>query len=181
MTQVNSSIIKDSIVTIPDYPKPGIMFRDVTTLMASPIAFQATINSFVAAYKDKGFTKIIGTESRGFIFGAPLSYALGIPFIPVRKPGKLPREVISQAYQLEYGEDILELHTDAIVEGDKVLLVDDLLATGGTIEATAKLVSRLGGNATDAAFVVSLPELGGEKRVVDMGINVLKLVEFEGE
>ncbi|CAM3955764.1 adenine phosphoribosyltransferase [Pseudoalteromonas byunsanensis] len=181
MTQVNSSMIKDSIVTIPNYPKPGIMFRDVTTLMANPAAFQATVDSFVAAYKDQGFTKIIGTESRGFIFGAPLSYALGIPFIPVRKPGKLPREVISQSYQLEYGEDILELHADAIVEGDKVLLVDDLLATGGTIEATAKLVSRLGGNATDAAFVVSLPELGGEKRVVDMGIKVLKLVEFEGE
>ncbi|MBD1584238.1 adenine phosphoribosyltransferase [Pseudoalteromonas sp. S16_S37] len=181
MTQVNSSMIKDSIVTIPNYPKPGIMFRDVTTLMANPAAFQATVDSFVAAYKDKGFTKIIGTESRGFIFGAPLSYALGIPFIPVRKPGKLPREVISQSYQLEYGEDILELHADAIVEGDKVLLVDDLLATGGTIEATAKLVARLGGNATDAAFVVSLPELGGEKRVTDMGIKVLKLVEFEGE
>ncbi|WP_105168637.1 adenine phosphoribosyltransferase [Pseudoalteromonas sp. T1lg23B] len=181
MTQVNSSMIKDSIVTIPNYPKPGIMFRDVTTLMANPTAFQATVDSFVAAYKDQGFTKIIGTESRGFIFGAPLSYALGIPFIPVRKPGKLPREVISQSYQLEYGEDILELHADAIVEGDKVLLVDDLLATGGTIEATAKLVSRLGGNATDAAFVVSLPELGGEQRVMDMGIKVLKLVEFEGE
>ena len=131
------SIIKDSITTIADYPKAGIMFRDVTTLMAEPAAFQATINEFIDAYKDQGFTKIIGTESRGFIFGAPLSYALGIPFIPVRKPGKLPRAVISQDYQLEYGEDVLELHTDAIVPGDKVLLVDDLLATGGTIEATA--------------------------------------------
>lgn len=106
---------------------------------------------------------------------------MGIPFIPVRKPGKLPREVIRQDYQLEYGEDTLELHTDAIVAGDKVLLVDDLLATGGTIEATAKLVAKLGGNATDAAFVVSLPELGGEQRVEKMGIKILKLVEFEGE
>ena len=175
------SIIKDSITTIADYPKAGIMFRDVTTLMADPAAFQATINAFITAYKDQGFTKIIGTESRGFIFGAPLSYALGIPFIPVRKPGKLPREVISQDYQLEYGEDILELHTDAIVPGDKVLLVDDLLATGGTIEATAKLVHKLGGHATDAAFVVSLPELGGEQRIAKMGIKILKLVEFEGE
>ncbi|MDN3377121.1 MULTISPECIES: adenine phosphoribosyltransferase [unclassified Pseudoalteromonas] len=175
------SIIKDSITTIADYPKAGIMFRDVTTLMADPAAFQATINEFIDAYKDQGFTKIIGTESRGFIFGAPLSYALGIPFIPVRKPGKLPRAVISQDYQLEYGEDVLELHTDAIVPGDKVLLVDDLLATGGTIEATAKLVNKLGGNATDAAFVVSLPELGGEQRIEKMGINILKLVEFEGE
>lgn len=181
MTQANLTLIKDSIATVPNYPKDGIMFRDVTTLLADPNAFKETIDAFIAAYKDQGFTKIIGTESRGFIFGAPLSYALGIPFIPVRKPGKLPRKVISQSYQLEYGEDVLELHTDAIVEGDKVLLVDDLLATGGTIEATAKLVQKLGGNATDAAFVVSLPELGGEQRVADLGINILKLVEFEGE
>jgi adenine phosphoribosyltransferase len=175
------SLIKDSIATVPNYPKAGIMFRDVTSLLANPEAFKATINAFIDAYKDKGFTKVIGTESRGFIFGAPLAYELGLPFIPVRKPGKLPRETISQSYQLEYGEDTLELHTDAIVAGDKVLLVDDLLATGGTIEATAKLVARLGGNATDAAFVVSLPELGGEQRVAAMGITVLKLVEFEGE
>ena len=181
MTQVTPAIIKNSITTIADYPKAGIMFRDVTTLMANPEAFKATIDAFINAYKDQGFTKIIGTESRGFIFGAPLSYALGIPFIPVRKPGKLPREVIRQDYQLEYGEDTLELHTDAIVAGDKVLLVDDLLATGGTIEATAKLVAKLGGNATDAAFVVSLPELGGEQRVEKMCIKILKLVEFEGE
>lgn len=181
MTQANLTLIKDSIATVPNYPKEGIMFRDVTTLLADPKAFKETIDAFITAYKDQGFTKIIGTESRGFIFGAPLSYALGIPFIPVRKPGKLPREVISQSYQLEYGEDVLELHTDAIVEGDKVLLVDDLLATGGTIEATAKLVKKLGGHASDAAFVVSLPELGGEQRIADLGISILKLVEFEGE
>ncbi|WP_462169661.1 adenine phosphoribosyltransferase [Pseudoalteromonas xiamenensis] len=181
MTDSTMSLIKDSIATVPDYPKAGIMFRDVTSLLANPSAFQATIEAFITAYKDKGFTKVIGTESRGFIFGAPLAYELGLPFIPVRKPGKLPRETISQSYQLEYGQDTLELHTDAIVAGDKVLLVDDLLATGGTIEATAKLVERLGGHATDAAFVVSLPELGGEKRVADLGIKVLKLVEFEGE
>jgi adenine phosphoribosyltransferase len=181
MTNTTMSLIKDSIATVPNYPKAGIMFRDVTSLLANPEAFKATINAFIDAYKDKGFTKVIGTESRGFIFGAPLAYELGLPFIPVRKPGKLPRETISQSYQLEYGEDTLELHTDAIVAGDKVLLVDDLLATGGTIEATAKLVARLGGNATDAAFVVSLPELGGEQRVAAMGITVLKLVEFEGE
>lgn len=181
MTQAIPAIIKDSITTIADYPKAGIMFRDVTTLMANPEAFKATIDTFINHYKDQGFTKIIGTESRGFIFGAPLAYALGIPFIPVRKPGKLPREVIRQDYQLEYGEDTLELHVDAITQGDKVLLVDDLLATGGTIEATAKLVQQLGGHATDAAFVVSLPELGGEQRIAKLGISILKLVEFEGE
>ncbi|MFC3032336.1 adenine phosphoribosyltransferase [Pseudoalteromonas fenneropenaei] len=181
MTDTKMSLIKDSIATVPNYPKAGIMFRDVTSLLANPAAFNATINAFIDAYKDQGFTKIIGTESRGFIFGAPLAYALGLPFIPVRKPGKLPRATISQSYQLEYGEDTLELHTDAIVAGDKVLLIDDLLATGGTIEATAKLVERLGGHATDAAFVVSLPELGGEARVAKLGIRVLKLVEFEGE
>ncbi|KZN58572.1 adenine phosphoribosyltransferase [Pseudoalteromonas luteoviolacea] len=181
MTQENIALIKDSIATVPNYPKEGIMFRDVTTLLANPAAFKATLDAFVDAYKGQGFDKIIGTESRGFIFGAPLALELGIPFIPVRKPGKLPREVVSQSYQLEYGEDTLELHKDAIVQGDKVLLVDDLLATGGTIEATAKLVSRLGGEATDAAFVISLPELGGEQRVEALGINILKLVEFDGE
>ncbi len=173
--------IKSSIATVPDYPKPGIMFRDVTSLLADSKAFKLTMDAFIAAYQGKGFTKIIGTESRGFIFGAPLALALDVPFIPVRKPGKLPREVISQSYQLEYGEDVLELHTDAIVEGDKVLLVDDLLATGGTIEATVKLVERLGGKATDAAFVISLPDLGGEERVAQLGVNILKLVEFEGD
>ncbi|ATC95279.1 adenine phosphoribosyltransferase [Pseudoalteromonas tunicata] len=181
MTQSTLDYIKASIATVPNYPKAGIMFRDVTSLIADPVAFKAVIDAFVAAYQAQGFDKIIGTESRGFIFGAPLAIALGIPFIPVRKPGKLPREVISQAYQLEYGEDVLEIHTDAISQGDKVLLVDDLLATGGTIEATIKLVERLGGHASDAAFVVSLPELGGEQRLEKLGINILKLVEFEGE
>lgn len=177
----NSQLIKNSIAAVPDYPKAGIMFRDITTLLANPEAFKAVQNALVDAYKNKGFTKIIGTESRGFIFGAPLALELGIPFIPVRKPGKLPREVISQSYQLEYGEDTLELHADAINENDQVLLVDDLLATGGTIEATVKLVEALGGKATDAAFVISLPELGGEARLAGLGLNILKLVEFEGE
>lgn len=181
MNAADLEYIKQSIATVPDYPKPGIMFRDVTTLLSDPKALKLTIDIMVERYKDGGFTKIIGTESRGFIFGAPLAYALGLPFIPVRKPGKLPRDVIAQSYQLEYGEDILELHKDAIQAGDKVLLVDDLLATGGTIEATAKLVKQLGGEATDAAFVVSLPDLGGAKRIEAQGINILKLVEFEGD
>lgn len=173
--------LQQVIKTVVDYPKPGIIFRDVTSLMQDGPSFKKVIDAFCHFYADKGITKIVGTESRGFIFGAPLAYALGISFVPVRKPGKLPRERISQSYQLEYGEDALELHIDAIVPGDKVLLVDDLLATGGTIDATAKLVRKLGGMVEDAAFVIALPELGGVKRLQDAGLNILSLVEYSGE
>ena len=153
--------LKQVIKTVVDYPTPGIVFRDVTSLMQDGPSFKKVIDAFCQLYADKGITKIVGTESRGFIFGAPLAYALGISFVPVRKPGKLPRQRISQSYQLEYGEDALELHSDAISQGDKVLLVDDLLATGGTIDATVKLVRQLGGVVEDAAFVIALPDLGG--------------------
>ena len=176
-----SDLIKDSIKTIPDYPKPGIMFRDVTSLMQNADAFKAVVDTFADKYQSAGITAIVGTEARGFIFGAPLAYQMGIPFIPVRKPGKLPREVISQAYQLEYGEDILELHTDALSASDKVLMVDDLLATGGTIEATAKLIRQLGATVSDACFVVNLPDLGGEDRLTAQNITCYSLTEFEGE
>jgi adenine phosphoribosyltransferase len=173
--------LKQVIKTVNDYPKPGIIFRDVTSLMQDGPSFRKVIDAFCHFYADKGLTKIVGTESRGFIFGAPLAYALGISFVPVRKPGKLPRERISQSYQLEYGEDALELHADAIIPGDKVLLVDDLLATGGTIDATAKLVRQLGGIVDDAAFVITLPELGGVTRLQQAGLNILSLVEYSGE
>ena len=181
LDQAQQALIKNSIAAVADYPKPGIMFRDITSLLANPAAFKAVQDALVAKYKDGNFDVIIGTESRGFIFGAPLALALGVPFVPVRKPGKLPREVISQSYALEYGEDTLEIHADAIKQDDKVLLVDDLLATGGTIEATVKLVEKLGGKATDAAFVISLPGLAGDKRLEKLGLNVFALVEFEGE
>ena len=173
-------LIKSSIKSIPNHPKEGIIFRDITSLLEVPAAFKATIDLIVEQYKDQGLTKVIGTESRGFIFGAPVALALGLPFIPVRKPGKLPREVIAQSYQLEYGQDTLELHTDAISQGDNVLIIDDLLATGGTVEATVKLVQRLGGEVKHAAFVINLPELGGEKRLRDLGIDCYTLVNFEG-
>ena len=173
-------LIKSSIKSIPNHPKEGIIFRDITSLLEVPAAFKATIDLIVEQYKDQGLTKVIGTESRGFIFGAPVALALGLPFIPVRKPGKLPREVIAQSYQLEYGQDTLELHTDAISQGDNVLIIDDLLATGGTVEATMKLVQRLGGEVKHAAFVINLPELGGEKRLRDLGIDCYTLVNFEG-
>ena len=173
-------LIKSSIKSIPNYPKEGIIFRDITTLLEVPTAFKATIDLIVEQYRDKGITKVLGTESRGFIFGAPVALALGLPFELVRKPKKLPRETISQSYQLEYGQDTLEMHVDAISEGDNVLIIDDLLATGGTVEATVKLVQRLGGVVKHAAFVINLPELGGEKRLNNLGVDCYTLVNFEG-
>lgn len=173
-------LIKSSIKSIPNYPKEGIIFRDITTLLEVPAAFKATIDLIVEQYRDKGITKVLGTESRGFIFGAPVALALGLPFELVRKPKKLPRETISQSYQLEYGQDTLEMHIDAISEGDNILIIDDLLATGGTVEATVKLVQRLGGVVKHAAFVINLPELGGEKRLNNLGIDCYTLVNFEG-
>ena len=173
-------LIKSSIKSIPNYPKEGIIFRDITSLLEVPSAFKATIDLIVEQYRDKGLTKVLGTESRGFIFGAPVALALDLPFELVRKPKKLPRETISQSYQLEYGQDTLEMHIDAISEGDNVLIIDDLLATGGTVEATVKLVQRLGGVVKHAAFVINLPELGGEKRLNNLGIDCYTLVNFEG-
>ncbi|MEZ9591367.1 adenine phosphoribosyltransferase [Vibrio breoganii] len=174
------ALIKASIKSIPDYPKPGILFRDVTSLMEDAKAYQATIEMLIERYQGMGFTKVVGTEARGFLFGAPLALELGVGFVPVRKPGKLPRNTISQSYELEYGIDVLEIHTDAITEGDKVLVVDDLLATGGTIEATTKLIRQLGGIVEHAAFVINLPEIGGDKRIEKMGIEVFSLCEFDG-
>ncbi|MGC7589732.1 adenine phosphoribosyltransferase [Bisgaard Taxon 46] len=174
------ALIKSSIKSIPNHPKEGIIFRDITSLLEVPEAFRATVDLIVERYQDKGITKVLGTESRGFIFGAPVALALNVPFVLVRKPGKLPRETISQTYQLEYGQDTLEIHTDSIAKDDNVLIIDDLLATGGTIEATAKLVNRLGGKVKYAAFVINLPDLGGEKRLNDLGIETYNLVNFEG-
>lgn len=173
-------LIKSSIKSIPNYPKEGIIFRDITSLLEEPTAFQASVDAIVAEFKDKGITKIVGTESRGFIFGAPVALALGVPFVLVRKPKKLPRAVISQSYTLEYGEDTLEIHTDSVKEGDNVLIIDDLLATGGTVEATAKLIRRLGGTVENAAFVIWLPELGGAERLTENGVKSFTLVSFEG-
>lgn len=173
-------LIKSSIKSIPDYPKKGIIFRDITSLLEVPTAFQATVDLIAEHYKGHGITKVIGTESRGFIFGAPVALALGLPFILVRKPRKLPRETIAQNYQLEYGEDTLEIHIDAISANDNVLIIDDILATGGTVEATVKLIRRLGGKVENAAFIISLPELGGAERLQKVGITSYSLVSFDG-
>ena len=173
--------LKSAIKTIPDYPFEGILFRDVTSLLEDPEAFTLTLNLLTEKYQNQGFSKIVGTEARGFLFGAPLALALGIGFIPVRKPGKLPRETYSQAYQLEYGEDVLEIHKDALTPADKVLIIDDLLATGGTIEATTKLIRRVGAQVKDVGFVISLPDLGGERRLIEMGLTPYSLVQYDGE
>ena len=172
--------IKNSIKSIPDYPKPGILFRDVTSLLEDPKAYAASIALLVERYRNKGITKVVGTEARGFLFGAPVALGLGVGFVPVRKPGKLPREVYSQSYELEYGTDKLELHKDAIQPADLVLVVDDLLATGGTIEATVKLIRRAGGEVKDAAFIINLFDLTGETRLNALGVESYSLVKFPG-
>ena len=175
------TIIKNAVHTIPNYPIEGILFRDVMGILEDANAFKLTIDLLTKKYHQQGFTKIVGTEARGFLFGAPLALALGIGFVPVRKPGKLPRATFAQSYQLEYGQDTLEIHQDALSKDDKVLIVDDLLATGGTIAATTKLIRQLGAEANSAAFVISLPDLGGEKVLEDAGISVYSLIQFEGE
>jgi len=181
MDKQSLAYIKNSIIAVEDYPKPGIMFRDVTSLLEDPKAFALTIELMVEKFADQGYTKIVGTEARGFIFGAPLALALGIGFVPARKPGKLPRKTISQDYVLEYGTDTLQIHEDALSSDDKVLIVDDLLATGGTVEATVKLIKQIGAQVPHATFVISLPDLGGEKRLKALDIDITTLVEFEGE
>lgn len=175
------SLIKNAIHTIPNYPIEGVMFRDVMGILEDAEALSLTINHLTEQYKDKGFTKIVGTEARGFLFGAPLAVALGIGFVPVRKPGKLPRATFAQSYQLEYGEDTLEIHQDALNKEDNVLIVDDLLATGGTIEATTQLIRKLGATANHATFVISLPDLGGEARLSKIGLTLNSLIQYEGE
>ena len=175
------AFIASCIKTIPDYPKPGIQFRDITSLVEHPQAFKATIDLLVEHYRHVPLNKVVGTEARGFIFGAPVAAALGLGFVPVRKPGKLPRSVFEESYTLEYGEDALQMHKDAIAPGDRVLVIDDLLATGGTVEAAVKLIRRCGGLVEQAAFVISLPELGGEARLIAAGVEPLSLVQFAGE
>lgn len=175
--------IKSRIRTIPDHPKKGVMFRDITTLIKDPVGFRLVIDNLTQRYitGNIAFDVVVGIEARGFIIGGALSYTLGKGFIPIRKPGKLPHEVISQEYQLEYGTDKVEIHKDAINKGDRILLVDDLLATGGTALASVALVEKLGGVISEIAFIVNLPDVGGYKKLKDKGYNVFCLTEFEGD
>lgn len=172
--------VQDYIRTIVDFPHEGILFRDVTTLFADPRGFRMAIDQLLHPYAGMQFDKVIGLEARGFILGGAVAHQLSAGFVPIRKKGKLPGAVISEEYTLEYGEAIVEIHDDAIQPGEKVLVVDDLLATGGTAEAGIKLIERLGGEIIGCAFIVDLPELGGRKKLEDMGMDVHVLCEFEG-
>ena len=172
--------IKSLVRSIPGYPKPGIVFRDITTLLQDPVGLHLTIERLVELFRGKGIAKVAGIEARGFIVGAALAYEIKAGFVTVRKKGKLPWRTIGQDYALEYGTDRIEIHTDAILAGERVLLVDDLIATGGTAAAAIELIRQAGGAIHAAAFVIDLPELGGRKRIEAMGVEVVTLCEFAG-
>ena len=172
--------LKSLIRTVPDFPKPGVQFRDITTLLKQGDAFHAVIEQFAKLYRGPPVAKIAAVESRGFIVGAALAFALKVGFVPIRKQGKLPAENFGQDYELEYGTDRLELHRDAIRRGERVLLVDDLIATGGTAEASLKLIGMAGGTVVGCAFIVDLPELGGRARLERQGYPVFSLCQFQG-
>ena len=172
--------VKDYIRTIVDFPHEGIMFRDVTTLFADPRGFRMCIDQMLHPYAGQPIDKVVGLEARGFILGGAIAHQLGMGFVPVRKKGKLPGTTISQDYKLEYGEAIVEIHDDAIEAGERILVVDDLLATGGTAEAGIKLIERLGGDIVGCSFIVDLPELGGREKLQSMNMDVQVLCEFDG-
>ena len=178
MKESDITLLKEAVHTIKDYPKEGILFRDVMGILENSEAFALTINTLKAKFENKGFTKIVGTEARGFLFGAPLALALGVGFVPVRKPGKLPRDTFAQDYDLEYGTDTLEIHQDALIEGDNVLIVDDLLATGGTAVAAAKLIQSQGAEILGFSFVVELAFLEGRKRLEEFTSNITSIVKY---
>lgn len=173
--------IKALIRTIPDYPKAGILFRDITTLLLDGGGLREAVSQLSAPFHADGIQKVAGIEARGFIFGAAVAVELGVGFVPVRKPGKLPHHVIGEDYDLEYGTDRVELHSDAVGHGERVLLVDDLVATGGTAEAASKVIAKLGGEVVACAFVIDLPDLGGRRRLEAAGNRVVTLCEFEGD
>jgi adenine phosphoribosyltransferase len=173
--------IKSKIRTIPHFPKQGIMFRDITTLLKDAQGFRKTVDEFVQRYTCADIDVIVGLEARGFILGGAIAHQLGKGFVPVRKAGKLPHKTVQHEYTLEYGKDKIEVHEDAIKKGDRVLIVDDLLATGGTALAAATLVRKLGGEVVEMAFIVDLPEVGGRARLEKEGYKLFSLVEFEGE
>ncbi len=172
--------IKSRIRTIPDYPEKGVMFRDVTTLFRDALGFRKAVDELVQPYAGVRIDKVIGIEARGFILGGAVAHQLSCGFVPVRKQGKLPWDTIGEDYELEYGTDRVEMHKDAIEEDDNVLLVDDLIATGGTAEASIKLINKAGGRVIGCSFVIDLPDLGGRARLESLGLPVLTLCAYEG-
>ena len=176
----NTKAVKDYIRTIPDFPHEGILFRDVTTLFLDPRGFRMAIDQMLAPYAGMQFDKVAGLEARGFILGGAIAHQLSVGFVPIREQGKLPGKTVQQSYSLEYGEATMELHDDSLQPGEKVLLVDDLLATGGTAEAGIKLIERLGAEVIGCAFIIDLPDLGGRKKLEALGMDVKVLCEFEG-
>lgn len=173
--------IADYIRTVPDFPIPGIQFRDVTTLFGDADGFRRAVDESVALWADRRIDAVAALDARGFIPGGAMAHRMGLPLIPIRKRGKLPSATLAEAYSLEYGEAVMEIHDDALAAGAKVLLIDDLLATGGTAVAGIKLIERLGGDVVGAGFIVSLPDLGGEKRLREMGIDMRALCAFAGD
>ena len=173
--------VQDYIRTIPDFPHAGIIFRDVTTLFSDPRGFRIAIDQLLHPYAGMDIDKVVGLEARGFILGGAIAHQLGKGFVPIRKKGKLPGKTIEQAYTLEYGEAVMEVHDDALQAGEKVLMVDDLLATGGTAEAGIKLIERMGAVMAGCAFVIDLPDLGGRKKLETMGMDVHALCAFDGD
>ena len=172
--------LRDTIRTIPDFPKPGIMYRDITTLLTNRRALAESIIQLSAPFKHMDIDNVAGIEARGFTFGTAVAYELGAGFVPIRKKGKLPFETYEQDYELEYGTDTIEVHADSIRKGENILIIDDLIATGGTAEAAVKLIKKTGAKIIGAAFVIDLPELGGTQRLEKMGVPVTSLVKFEG-
>lgn len=180
MDRTSFSDLKNAIRTIPDHPKPGILFRDITTLLGDARAFRRAVDELVQPFAGLKIAKIAGIEARGFILGGAVAHQLSAGFVPVRKKGKLPYQTVSMPYSLEYGSDEIEVHKDAVQPGERVLLVDDLVATGGTAEGAVKLLSSLGAEVVAACFIVDLPDLGGADKVRRLGVPVRTLVSFEG-
>ena len=169
-----------SIRNIADYPKPGIMFRDITTLLGNPRAFRSAIDALIQPFAGTKIDKVAGVEARGFIMGGAMAHQMSAGFVPIRKKGKLPHDIVRIAYSLEYGVDEMEMHRDAIKPGEKVVLVDDLIATGGTAEGATKLLQQMGADIVAAWFIIDLPELGGRKKLEALGVEVRTLIEFDG-
>lgn len=172
--------LASSIRSIPDYPKPGIVFRDITTLLGNPRAFRRAVDALVHPYAGMKIDKIAGMEARGFILGGAVAHQLSAGFVPIRKKGKLPHATVRIAYSLEYGVDEMEMHVDAVEPGEKVILVDDLIATGGTAVGAVQLLRQIGADVVSACFVIDLPDLGGRKKLEALGVEVRTLVEFSG-